>query len=90
MTRKAVPARTGLGSTHTRDVLYAYDLAGLATKTRFDSLSGGGVTNTYDGFGRLTSASFTLRIDTEEPSLRIFPHFAMPVGGLGELRKGPR
>jgi hypothetical protein len=29
-------------------------------------------------------------LESREPSLRIFPHFAMPVGGLGELRKGPR
>jgi hypothetical protein len=29
-------------------------------------------------------------LESREPSLRIFPHFAMPVGGLGELRERPR
>ncbi|MCP5396182.1 MAG: RHS repeat-associated core domain-containing protein [Sphingomonadaceae bacterium] len=38
-----------------RDVYYAYDLRGLQTKARFDSLSGVGITYVYDGFGRLTS-----------------------------------
>ncbi|HYD38746.1 MAG TPA: hypothetical protein VEA60_14100, partial [Allosphingosinicella sp.] len=53
MTRKTVPERAGLDPIHSRDVFYAYDLRGLQTKTRFDSLSGEGITNAWDGFGRL-------------------------------------
>ncbi len=66
MTAKDVPARTLPGSsttlaaTHTRDVFYAYDLTGNQTAARFDSLSGEGVTNTYDGFGRLASATLAM------------------------------
>jgi RHS repeat-associated protein len=57
VTAKIVPERLGLSPTHTRDVYYEYDLRGLQTKARFDSLAGEGVTNTYDGFGRLLSSS---------------------------------
>jgi len=57
MTAKIVPERTGLSPTHTRDVYYEYDLRGLQTKARFDSLAGEGVSNAYDGFGRLVSSS---------------------------------
>jgi RHS repeat-associated protein len=60
MTRKVVPARTGLTSAQTRDVFYAYDLRGEPTSVRFDSLSGEGLTNTYDGFGRLESSTLTM------------------------------
>ncbi|HEX8307661.1 MAG TPA: hypothetical protein VF645_04505, partial [Allosphingosinicella sp.] len=56
MTVKIVPERAGLSPVHTRDVHYGYDLRGLQTKARFDSLSGEGVTNVYDGFGRLVSS----------------------------------
>lgn len=52
MTKKVVPSRSGLGATHTRDVYYGCDARGLQTYARFDSASGEGVTNTYDGFGR--------------------------------------
>ncbi len=48
-------ACTGLPAFHTRDVYYEYDLRGLQTKARFDSLTGVGITYAYDGFGRLTS-----------------------------------
>ncbi|HYD38570.1 MAG TPA: hypothetical protein VEA60_13220 [Allosphingosinicella sp.] len=53
MTRKTVPERSGLDPIHSRDVFYAYDLRGLQPKARFDSLSDEGVTNAYDGFGRM-------------------------------------
>ena len=36
-----------------RPVHYSYDLRGLQLSARFDSQSGEGVTNAYDGFGRL-------------------------------------
>ncbi len=48
-------ACTGLAATHVRDVFYEYDLRGLQTRARFDSLTGVGITYAYDGFGRLTS-----------------------------------
>jgi RHS repeat-associated protein len=57
MTAKIVPERSGLTPAQTRDVYYDYDLRGLQTRARFDSLSGEGVTNTYDGFGLLTSST---------------------------------
>lgn len=57
MITKIVPERSGLGSTHTRDVYYGYDIAGHQLYARFDSTSGEGVTNVYDGFGRVTSAT---------------------------------
>jgi RHS repeat-associated protein len=57
MTRKTVPERAGLDPIHTRDVFYAYDLMNLQTEARFDSLAGDGVSNAYDGFGRMTSST---------------------------------
>ena len=61
MTVKVVPERTsgaqGLTSAQTRDVYYSYDLRGLQLSARFDSQSGEGVTNGYDGFGRLVSST---------------------------------
>lgn len=59
-TVKIVPERSGLSSTHTRDVYYGYDLQGLQTYARFDSASGEGLTTTYDGFGRMTSSALTM------------------------------
>jgi len=55
MILKVVPERAGLDPTHSRDVHYGYDLRNLQTYARFDSASGEGVTNTYDGFGRLAT-----------------------------------
>jgi RHS repeat-associated protein len=55
-TVKVVPERAGLLPTHSRDVYYGYDLRGLQTYARFDSAAGQGITNTYDGFGRLASS----------------------------------
>jgi RHS repeat-associated protein len=61
MAAKIVPERTSgsqaLTAAQTRDVYYSYDLRNLQLSARFDSQSGEGVTNTYDGFGRLASSS---------------------------------
>ncbi|MBN8809655.1 MAG: hypothetical protein J0I47_15665 [Sphingomonas sp.] len=51
MTVKDIPGGTAT------DVYYGYDLRGLQTYARFGSASGAGLTNTYDGFGRLASTS---------------------------------
>jgi RHS repeat-associated protein len=59
-TVKVVPERAGLSSTHTRDIYYGYDLRGLQTYARFDSASGEGITNAYDGFGRLASSTHAI------------------------------
>ena len=61
MTAKIVPERAGLTAAQTRDVHYDYDLRGLQTKARFDSLGGEGVTTAYDGFGRVTSRRWPWR-----------------------------
>ena len=57
MTAKIVPERSSgsqaLSPGQTRDVYYNYDLRNLQLSARFDSQLGEGVTNTYDGFGRL-------------------------------------
>ena len=60
VTLKVVPERSGLSSTHTRDVYYGYDLRNLQLFARFDSVSGDGVINAYDGFGRLTSSTLSM------------------------------
>jgi RHS repeat-associated protein len=58
---KVVPERPSgpqaLTPAQTRDVYYSYDLRNLQLSARFDSQSGEGLTNVYDGFGRLTSSS---------------------------------
>ncbi len=59
-TVKTVPERSGLSSTHTRDIYSGYDLAGRQLYTRFDGAGGEGVINAYDGFGRLTSSALTM------------------------------
>ncbi|HEY5721886.1 MAG TPA: RHS repeat-associated core domain-containing protein [Allosphingosinicella sp.] len=63
MSVKFVPERGApfpLSTAQTRDVHYAYDLRGLQTEADFDSLSGEGLTTTYDGFGRPTSNISTM------------------------------
>jgi len=42
------------------DVYFGYDIPGHELYARFASPSGAGLTNTYDGFGRLTSAASNL------------------------------
>jgi RHS repeat-associated protein len=41
-------------------VYYSYDLRGLQLSARFNSQSGEGVTNAYDGFGRLAASSINM------------------------------
>jgi RHS repeat-associated protein len=60
MTVKIVPERTGLGTTHTRDVYYGYDMQDNLLYARFDTASGQGVTNIYDGLGRLTNSTLSM------------------------------
>jgi RHS repeat-associated protein len=61
---KVVPERTSgsqaLTGAQTRDVYYSYDLRGLQLSARFDSQAGEGVTNSYDGLGRLVSTSINM------------------------------
>ena len=57
MTVKVVPERAGLSALHTPDVYYGYDLQGHQTFARFNSTSGTGINNAYDGFGRLVSST---------------------------------
>lgn len=44
-------------NTYSQDVSYNYDLRGLTLSSRFGSDAGEGITNIFDGFGRLTSAT---------------------------------
>lgn len=60
LTVKTVPQRSGLSTTHTRDVYYAYDLFGDLTAARFDSAGGEGITFAYDGLGRKTYETNTM------------------------------
>ena len=60
MTVKTVPSRGDLTSAQVRDVYYGYDLRGLQLSARFDSTSGEGISNVYDGFGRLISTSTSM------------------------------
>jgi RHS repeat-associated protein len=60
LTAKIVPERSGLSSTHTRDVYYGYDLRNAQTYARFDSPTGEGVSNGYDGFGRLNASALVM------------------------------
>ena len=55
VTKKAVSERTGLDSTHTRDVFYTYDVRNLQTRAHFDHLGGEGQTIYYDRYGRVSS-----------------------------------
>ena len=60
LTVKTVPDRAGLQASHERDVYYSYDLRGRPLSARFDSQSGEGVTNSWDGLGRLLSTSTSM------------------------------
>eukprot|EP00913_Durusdinium_trenchii_P015458 g14519.t1 len=55
VTSKIVPNRSGLSTTHTRNIFYRYDLFGAMTRARFDNIDGQGLTFNYDGLGRQTS-----------------------------------
>ncbi len=55
--KKIVPERSGLAATNTRDVYYGYDLQGHQLYARFDSASGEGIVNAWDGFGRQVSST---------------------------------
>jgi RHS repeat-associated protein len=54
--RKIVPERSGLDSSHTRDVYYGYDSFGRMTYARFNSAAGEGYSTTYNNFGEVTSS----------------------------------
>ena len=78
MAAKLVPPRAGLTAAQTRDVHYGYDNRGLQTKARFDGFAGEGITNAYDGFGRLlwtntnqSGSSRTLRYQYDAAGNRI-------------------
>lgn len=60
VTSKIVPDGSGLPASATRDVHYGYDLRGLQMFARFDSTSGEGVSNAYDGLGQLSSSTTTM------------------------------
>ena len=52
---KTVPVSTGGAAAYT--VYYGYDPMGLQTYARFGSTTGTGITNVYDGFGRLRTST---------------------------------
>jgi RHS repeat-associated protein len=54
MVVKTVPTSASGAAGYT--VYSGYDVRGLQTYARFDSTSGAGITNSYDGFGRLVSS----------------------------------
>jgi RHS repeat-associated protein len=58
MTVKTVPASASGAAGYS--VHYGYDVHGRQTFARFGSVSGQGVTNAYDGFGRLSSSTTSM------------------------------
>jgi hypothetical protein len=51
-------------NTHSGDVYYKYDLRGLTLYSRFGGDTGQGVTNTFNGFGNLSSTSINMGDNT--------------------------
>lgn len=80
MTSKIIPDGGGLPATATRDVYYGYDLRGLQLYARFDSTSGEGITNAWDGLGRLASSTTNMGGTSRTLSYAYFPN-----GGRGEM-----
>jgi RHS repeat-associated protein len=68
--RKDVPPRAGLSSQQTRDVYYTYDNLGQQLVAAFDSPTGEGVSNSYDGFGRLASTTLAMSGQSRTLSFR--------------------
>ena len=60
MITKIVPERAGLDPLHSRDVHYGYDAGNRQLFARFNSPSGEGVTNAWDGLGRLASTTVNM------------------------------
>jgi len=54
MTKKVIPARSGLDANQTRNVVYTYDLRDLAIATTFLDAAGVGQRVDYNGFGEAT------------------------------------
>lgn len=50
--RKIIPERSDLTAAQTQDIYFGYDNADNQTYVRFGGVSGEGITNSYDGFGR--------------------------------------
>lgn len=68
MTVKSVPQRAGLPVTDARSVYYGYDLRGRQLYARFDSVTGEGVTNTWDGLDRQTDSTLSMDGDARTMS----------------------
>ena len=58
--REATQEIPALTAAQTRDVYYTYDLRGLQRTARFDGIDGDGISNAYDGFGRVAAAVITM------------------------------
>lgn len=57
---RTIPERAGLAAVHTRDVYLGYDLRGLQTRAAFASITGEGVSTSYDGFGRVVASTSSM------------------------------
>jgi YD repeat-containing protein len=55
LTQKTVPPSASMAAGYS--VFYGYELGGRQLYARFGSAGGVGITNSYDGFGQLTSAT---------------------------------
>lgn len=71
---------TSVPASATRDVYYGYDNRGLQLYARYDSAAGQGITNTYDGAGRLRTA--TTNMDGVSRTLSYQYH---PDGDLAQI-----